>query len=121
MRALVLLLFLVSFVDCGGDSRRPPAALTRDAELPAALDAYRAYCGLCPRSGSCCLGEADFARARWSETAGRYLHALREHYECMRGDTLIDYSRRERDPSTAADDSLPLVLDTRVPLAPGLR
>jgi hypothetical protein len=98
LRAPVFLLFLVSFVDCGGDSRRPPAALTRDHELPAAQEAYRAYCGLCPRSASCCLGEADFARARWSEVAGRYLRALREHYECMRGDTLVDQALYEDPP-----------------------
>ena len=99
MRALVLLLFLVSFVDCGGDSRRPPAALRRDDELPAAREAYAAYCGLCPRSGACCLREPDFARAHWSEAAGRYLRALREHYECMRGDTLVDQALYEHPPT----------------------
>jgi hypothetical protein len=41
------------------------------------------------------LKAADFAEPRWSAAAGPYLHALREHYECMRGDTLIDASLYE--------------------------
>jgi hypothetical protein len=36
------------------------------------------------------LREADFAPGRWSTAAGPYLRALRERYECMRGDVLVD-------------------------------
>jgi len=73
---------------------------------------------MCPRSTACCLSEADFAEPRWSEAAGPYLRALREHYECRRGDTLIDYASREdeRNPPRPLDDRIPLA-----PPAPGLR
>jgi hypothetical protein len=52
---------------------------------------------LCRKNSACCLTQADFAPARWTAAAGPYLRALREHYECMRGDTLIDVSLYEDD------------------------
>jgi hypothetical protein len=85
-------LFLLCFgLGCAAE----PAAPSLDAELRAAWDAYAAYCGLCPASATCCLHEADFSRPRFAATATAYLRALQEHFECRRGDTLIDASLGE--------------------------
>lgn len=88
MRAIVLLLTCLAVSGC---SNSPSAASpTREGELLPAWDAYRAYCGLCPGSAGCCLHQTDFVPARYTAQAGPYLRALREHFECRRGDTLID-------------------------------
>lgn len=68
----------------------PSSAPTKDGELTSAREAYAAYCDFCHDSAECCLGPSDFAPGRYSAAAGPYLRALREHYECMRGDVLID-------------------------------
>jgi hypothetical protein len=92
LRNIGLLYPALLLLACGSNSPHVTATPTRDGELPAAKEAYSAYCGLCPKSAACCLKEADFADTRWSPAAGAYLRALREHYECMRGDSLIDAS-----------------------------
>jgi hypothetical protein len=69
---------------------RPAAPPTKDGELEGAYEAYAAYCQLCPGASKCCLKAADFAATEWSAAAAPYLRAMREHYECMRGDTLIE-------------------------------
>lgn len=85
----------VAFVGCGADTT-PASAPTRDGELAPARDAYAAFCGMCPTTETCCLGARDFTPAHYSVNAGRYLRALREHYECRRGDTLIDAALTEQ-------------------------
>jgi hypothetical protein len=75
----------------GGCAAGEPATVpTRDTELRAAFGAYAAFCSLCTNASTCCLREEDFTPARYSAASGPYLRALREHYECRRGDLLID-------------------------------
>lgn len=107
VRALWPLALSVAFIGCAADS--PSAhAPTRDGELAPARDAYAAFCGMCPTTETCCLGARDFTPAHYSANAGRYLRALREHYECRRGDTLIDVALSEQpqlgDPRVRAYD-----------------
>lgn len=89
--ALWVVLALVAFVGC---TAQEPAetAPTRDGELRGAWEAYAAFCGICPDASTCCLREQDFTPARYSNVSGPYLRALRQHYECRRGDMLIDAS-----------------------------
>lgn len=94
VRARWPLALSLAFIGCATDS--PPSAPTREGELAGARDAYAAFCGMCPSTETCCLGAADFTPARYSERAGPYLRALREHYECRRGDALIDVSLSEQ-------------------------
>lgn len=89
MRAFLAAIVLVIGVGCAAPE---PAAPTREGELPAAWESYAAFCGACPNATTCCLREADFSPARYSNVSGPYLRALREHYECRRGDLLIDAS-----------------------------
>lgn len=97
MRALWPLALTVAFVGCAADTT-PANAPTRDGELASARDAYSAFCSMCPTTETCCLGAGDFTPAHYSVNAGRYLRALREHYECRRGDTLIDVALSEQPP-----------------------
>lgn len=91
MRRFWAVVAVAACVSCsaGVPAGEPP---TRDSELRAAWQAYSAYCDMCPSAATCCLREADFSPVRYSHVSGRYLRALREHYECRRGDTLIDAS-----------------------------
>ncbi|RYZ06927.1 MAG: hypothetical protein EOO73_14145 [Myxococcales bacterium] len=90
MRAFLTAIVLL----IGGSCAAPPPSggPTREGELHAAWEAYAAFCGACPNATTCCLREADFSPARYSKASGPYLRALREHYECRRGDLLIDAS-----------------------------
>ena len=87
---LGLLILAVLLVGCSADSRQSPSAPSRDSDLPAARDAYLAYCSMCPRADACCLKGSDFEPGTWSKASGRYLRAMRDHFDCMRGDVLID-------------------------------
>jgi hypothetical protein len=101
-RALLLSCFMLAAC---GDSRPAPTHPTRESELDQAREAYAAYCALCPEEASCCLRRADFEAARWSAQAGPYLRALREQYECRRGDTLVDVSLDGQDRPLLYEDS----------------
>jgi hypothetical protein len=87
-RAWGLLGIAVALAGCAAGE--PATVPTRDTELRAAWGAYAAFCGLCTNASTCCLREDDFTPARYSAASGPYLRALREHYECRRGDVLID-------------------------------
>lgn len=90
VRAFFAAIVLVLGAGCAAPE--PPSPPTREGELRAAWESYAAFCGACPDASACCLREADFSGARYSAASGRYLRALREHYECRRGDLLIDAS-----------------------------
>jgi hypothetical protein len=89
VRAFCAAIALILGAGCAA-REAPEASPSRDGELPAAWQSYAAFCALCPKATGCCLKEEDFSPARYSASSGRYLRALREHYECRRGDLLID-------------------------------
>lgn len=92
MRAFFAAIVLLLEAGCAAQEPVVEASPTREGELLQAWEAYAAFCAACPNATTCCLREADFCRARYSDASGRYLRALREHYECRRGDLLIEAS-----------------------------
>lgn len=89
MRAFWAAISLVLGAGCGA-WEPAEATPTRESELRAAWQSYSAFCGICPGASTCCLREEDFSPGRYSALSGPYLRALREHYDCRRGDLLID-------------------------------
>ncbi len=72
---------------------------------------------MCSSAATCCLREADFTPARYSEASGRYLRALREYYECRRADTLIDVTVYGEPASRYPEERAYSTLDSRMRLS----
>lgn len=88
MRAAWFLL-LVSLTACGGQSRLAAGPPSR-SDLQSAWQAYQRYCESCSGAATCCLTQADFQPTNWSDVAAPYLRAMRDHYDCMFGDALVE-------------------------------
>jgi hypothetical protein len=81
---------MLALMGCGARSAPPAPEPYRASDAAAAFSAYQAYCGLCPKAETCCLGETDFAAPHWSSASGTYLRAMRGYYECQRTQTLTE-------------------------------